>query len=381
LVKKILEKILLNKRLPQVDFLRGLAAFAVFIFHVTMVVGFDKRVLPPISAFGAVWKNIPAVFSFGASGVSLFFVVSGFCLALKVLRAGPDSPVYSKYLLERFTRLYPAYFVAVLFSLAVATALQHAWSLPEAASLLVFFQGFIQTWHFSVNGALWSMSTEVQFYLVFPFVLVLFVKRPCTTLLAVFIMTLLFRLWAAHAPFAGDLAGGINTGTFLMNMLPGRLWEFVLGIFVAHAWLKNSQSCVTISRRLLLPLIVVGVLARMKLPTWIADPALGLMCAAFVGAMLGSTRFTANGIGASFGRMSYSFFLIHVPVINFVVAQMGPYGGSSLYEKFFLVSLLAFIITFIFSALLYKYVELGCASLMRKSTAARTTLLGTDVRS
>jgi peptidoglycan/LPS O-acetylase OafA/YrhL len=381
LVNNTLEKILINKRLPQVDFLRGLAAFAVFIFHVTMAIGFDKRVLPPISAFGTVWKNIPAIFSFGASGVSLFFVVSGFCLSLKVLRAGSDSLDYSKYLLERFTRLYPAYFVAVLFSFAVATSLGHAWSLPEAASLLVFFQGFIQTWHFSVNGALWSMATEVQFYLVFPFVFVLFIKRPQTTIIAILTATVMFRLWAAHAPFAADLSGGINTGTFLMNMLPGRLWEFVLGIFVAHAWLKNNHSFVKVSRLLLLPLIVVGVLARMKLPTWIADPALGLMCAAFVGAMLGSTRFTADGIGASFGRMSYSFFLIHVPVISFVVARMGPYSGSSLYEVFFLVSLVAFIITFIFSALLYKYIEVGCANYLRKRAASWVRLFGKKLRS
>lgn len=355
-----------SKRLPQVDFLRGLAAFAVFIFHVTMAIGFDKRILPPITAFGTVWNKIPAVFSFGASGVSLFFVISGFCLSLKPLRAGADSIVYFQYARERFARVCPAYFVAVIFSSAVAVYLGHEVSIFEVATFLGFFQGFIQKWHFGVNGALWSMATEVQFYLIFPYIFFLFVKKPKTFFFVVFTFTLVFRLCAANVPFAGDIVGGINTGTFLMNMLPGRLLEFICGIVLAREWLKNGELTIKVCRLLLIPMTILGVLARMKLPTWIADPALGLMCASFVGAMLGSTRFSVDDIFASFGRMSYSFFLVHVPVINFLVNQMGWASGMSLYEKFFFASICGFAITLVISGFLYKYVEVGCLKYMKK---------------
>lgn len=359
-----------NDRLPQIDFLRGVAALGVFIFHVAMAVGFDKRVLPPISFAGRTWSNIPSVVSFGASGVSLFFVISGFCLALKPFRAGASSIPFLQYARHRITRVYPAYFVAVLFSLMVSMILGHEWSALEGLTFVTFCQGFIQKWHFGINGALWSMSTEVQFYAVFPLVFVLFANsKPVRYVAAIFVATIVFRAACAHLPASADVVGGINTGTFLMNMLPGRLFEFVLGMFLAHQWVKDKDVTIKACRRVFFPALAFGLFARMKLPTWIADPALGIMCVSFVGVMINNRFLSVSGALAAFGRASYSFFLLHVPIILLVLNPLGGATEFSLYGKFAVVLLTSFVLTLALSAGLYRYVELGVVRYMKPSPA------------
>lgn len=366
-------------RLPQIDFLRGVAALGVFIFHVAMAVGFDKRVLPPISFAGKTWSNIPSVVSLGASGVSLFFVISGFCLALKPFRAGAGSIPFLQYARHRFARVYPAYFVAVLFSLMVSILLGHEWSALEGLTFATFFQGFIQKWHFGINGALWSMSTEVQFYALFPLVFLFFAKsKPRKYVAAIFVATLAFRAACAHLFAAGDVVGGINTGTFLMNMIPGRLFEFVLGMYLADHWVKNKDATIKFCQRIFLPALAFGLFARMRLPTWIADPALGVMCVGFVGIVINNRYLGVSGALAAFGRASYSFFLLHVPVILLVLSALGDGAGSSLYGRFAMVSVIAFSLTLVLSAGLYRYVELGAVRYMRPS-AARDQLLSSNV--
>ena len=68
-------------RLLSIDLLRAVAAFGVFLFHASLTAGFDKFSLsvhiPGLDRALA----IPNFLSLGAMGVSLFFVVSGYCLA------------------------------------------------------------------------------------------------------------------------------------------------------------------------------------------------------------------------------------------------------------------------------------------------------------
>ena len=68
-------------RLLSIDLLRAVAAFGVFVFHASLTAGFDKFSLsvhiPGLDRALA----IPNFLSLGAMGVSLFFVVSGYCLA------------------------------------------------------------------------------------------------------------------------------------------------------------------------------------------------------------------------------------------------------------------------------------------------------------
>jgi len=359
------------KRLAQIDILRGMAALGVFIFHLAVALNFDKRVMPPVELFGRVWSHIPSIFSFGACGVSLFFVISGYCLAWRPLLTQRGRIDLRKYFLDRFARVYPPYFIAVAVSLAVCTLLGQVWTWREAIVFFSLLQGFVQEWHFGINGALSSMSTEVQFYLAFPF-LMLLLRNINVFMFSLFLIvgTMLFRYYCSSAEWSTQLLGGINTGTFVMNMLPGRLLEFAMGVLLAFSWIGNPKQTGRICRLLLVPAVLLGFYARLKLGTWIADPALGLMFTVVVGSTLSMDVTEKFHYVSNFGKMSYSFFLVHVPVVVLVIAML-PLESTSIYQKFFAVACISFVITYALSAVMYHYVEVHLFEIIRRKMASK----------
>jgi peptidoglycan/LPS O-acetylase OafA/YrhL len=86
-----------KKRLEFLDSLRGIAAVYVVIFH-TALVSAPKPSLPD-------WAK-PIVL-FGASGVMLFFVISGFSLCLTMPRHEQSNTPLASYYLSRFFRIAP----------------------------------------------------------------------------------------------------------------------------------------------------------------------------------------------------------------------------------------------------------------------------------
>ena len=262
-----------SPRLPQVDIMRGLAAFGVFVSHAAAAAGFPKRALPPISLFGHEYANIPSLFTFGATGVSLFFVISGFCLSLQPLNRQETRIAAIIYFRNRSARIYPAYFMAVLFSIVVASALGNSWTFPEAFVVLTFLQGAFHRWYFSFNGVLWSMSVEVQFYLVFPLLYFGMIRmRRISFIGGIFLSTLVYRYLMNSLPSATTAIGGIVTSTYLTNLLPGRVFEFGLGMTVASLYVSQREFLARVSSFILVPTILLGIWARGFGPGWLADP-------------------------------------------------------------------------------------------------------------
>ena len=116
-------------RLLSIDCLRGAAALAVFLFHVAVVANFPKRTLPPFTLFHHTYENLISPLGLGASGVNLFFVISGFCLALQQWRAGRPHlfigearPALLRYIRNRTARIGPAYWLTVVISAILSTA-------------------------------------------------------------------------------------------------------------------------------------------------------------------------------------------------------------------------------------------------------------------
>ena len=347
-------------RIPQIDVLRGLAALGVFVFHVSGVLGFSKKVLPPFDLFGRNWSTIPSVFSLGAVGVSLFFVVSGFCLALQPLARGATSVNLRRYYRDRVARIYPAYFIAVVFSAAVTTLLAVPWSGWELVTFLAFFQGFVHLWAFSFNGALWSMATEVQFYLVFPLLLVLLVRAGRHQfLLASVLAVVAARLAFTHAQSAAVVIGGITTSAFLMNNLPGRLLEFVAGMVVANVFVVNRHRLWRWGSLAVLPAVALGLWARAFAPLWLVDPLVGLMFAMVLACAVCRFYFISEAsLLARFGRMSYSFFLLHFPVLALIAHWAGWLVELPPYTRFLTLFALGLLATLPLGLLLYRYVEI-----------------------
>ena len=137
---------------------RGIAALWVAVYHVLLL-----DTLP--------WP-VNNLISHGYLAVDMFFILSGFVMALSY-RHLFEKKVFGRnyliFLIRRFARIYPLYFVATLFIVLINIVhVSKSWD-PSIASLLenIFL---IQGWGLgnSIDGASWSISTELAAYLLFP---------------------------------------------------------------------------------------------------------------------------------------------------------------------------------------------------------------------
>jgi peptidoglycan/LPS O-acetylase OafA/YrhL len=359
-------------RIPDIDWLRGVAALGVFIFHVTGVAGFPKRTLPPFSIAGRTFANLLSPFSLGASGVSLFFVLSGLCLALQQLRAGRvrlPAGETGRYFRSRASRIVPAYWVAVLVSavitLWIGTMPARAVA-TDTALHLFFLHGFDRTAFLSLNSALWSMATEVQFYLLFPWLFALHGRLGGARFVAVTgLFNLAYRVAVASVPFTDGPGNGVSTSALLAYQIPGRVWEFALGMYLAELILRDATHLRRLFAWLWIPALLFGLWCRGFGPPYLPEMAFGALYTALCGLVLITGKGVAPGFlrrflqtwGARFGRSSYSFFLLHA-VVLLVIDVLVPGTPDHPYGRALLLFSLGLPITVVAATGLYLEIEL-----------------------
>jgi peptidoglycan/LPS O-acetylase OafA/YrhL len=359
-------------RIPDIDWLRGVAALCVFVFHVTVVVDFPKRTLPPFTLAGRTFGAVLSPFSLGASGVSLFFVLSGLCLALQQLRAGharlPVGETWA-YFRSRASRIVPAYWVAVFVSAAVTLAVTTMPARTVAVDTglhLFFLHGFDRTAFLSINSALWSMATEVQFYLLFPWLYALFCRLGGARFIAVTgLFNLAYRVVVAVVPIVDGPGNGVTTSALLAYQIPGRIWEFALGMYLAELYLRTSPSLRRLFAWLWLPSLGFALWCRAFGPPYLPEMAFGLLYTAICGLYLitwkgqpaGAARRFLQTWGARFGRSSYSFFLLHATLLM-LIDRLFPAAPGHPYRRALFLFVVGLPITVAAATALYLRIEL-----------------------
>lgn len=163
-----------SHRFTGVEGLRGVAAFAVLLTHVYLGgapagSSYDLGLLDPVARTA------------GTAGVVLFFTLSGFLLYRPFAAAvldGRDGPPVRAYLRNRFLRIAPAYWLAVLGAGLVLRSTYLPPGVAEGRSLasepdtlvvnLLLVQGYSPSTLGTGIGPAWSLGVEVVFYLVLP---------------------------------------------------------------------------------------------------------------------------------------------------------------------------------------------------------------------
>ena len=135
-------------RLQELDALRGIAALLVVLFHYSMG--------RPAKFLG---------FELGISGVDLFFIISGFVIYMSINKRGN----LKGFLIRRFFRLYPVYWLVVSFTtvLALFNFAQielEPITFTRYVSNLTMFQSYLG--ETDIDGPYWTMIVEVLFYLL-----------------------------------------------------------------------------------------------------------------------------------------------------------------------------------------------------------------------
>lgn len=232
-----------STRLHGLDTLRALAILFVMLYHLAI-----QGLLPSL-----IWP----VAKIGWVGVDLFFVLSGFLIGSQLLKpylAGRN-PSLRDFYTRRAYRILPAFFVVFLLYLVVPL-----WR--EAPGPYAGWQYPTFTWNLLLLGYpanrafshVWSLCVEEHFYLFFPLLLLLVMRRPSvlkTTCVLGFIVLggIALRAWLLHSVIgpAGD-----QQGTLMMKYVYyptySRLDGLVVGVslavvrtFKVHWWSRLTR--------------------------------------------------------------------------------------------------------------------------------------------
>ena len=142
-----------QSRLIELDAFRGIAALSVVIFHYTTHYDFLYKHSSPL-AFG---------FPIGRYGVELFFMISGYVIFLTL----DKTKTPQEFVVSRFSRLYPVYWIAVLLTYAITSFLllpRYSVAFTDALINLSMFQELARVP--DVDNVYWTLQRELGFYLL-----------------------------------------------------------------------------------------------------------------------------------------------------------------------------------------------------------------------
>jgi len=329
------------ERLDALTSLRFFAALYVLAFH------YRTLFLGDASSAGFL--------SLGYSGVTFFFLLSGFILAYNYKSVDFSAgPAVRDYLLARVARIYPVFLVSLLVSLPffVKAVLQshapHHDLLAAAATVLtpLGLHAWVPGAACALNCPSWSISTEFFFYAMFPLVFVRVLRRPiawcAATAVGLLTTWALFGLvWSVYGhgySLTGAEAHNDNTTNLISQVVmyfpPGRLPDFIFGILLFVFWSRGGQRNYTV------PLVVAfGLLGSLLLAVQsiISDVVLhnGLTAIVWAPLILAGASMRTGPLSLPplvfLGRISFSLYLFHIPVALTVLAL----------NKYWLVGLLS----------------------------------------
>ena len=128
----------------------------------------------------------------GSILVDMMILLSGFCLFLPYAREmvyGEEAPGMTKFYVRRVARIVPSYYIAVIIALIIGIAMGSFANLIALLGDFLPHMVFLHNWFTissqatQLNGVLWTVAVEVQFYILFPFIVRFFKKNPIATYL------------------------------------------------------------------------------------------------------------------------------------------------------------------------------------------------------
>lgn len=298
-------------QLRYIDALRGIAILGVFIVHTCG--RYDAETL---SIAGSLVRH-------GARGVQLFFLVSAFTMFLSYQnRAEPDTHLKKHFFIRRFFRIAPLYYIAIVYYLIQDGFGPRYWlgdaqeiSTLNVLSNISFLHWVNPYWMTSLVPGGWSISIEVTFYLLVPY-LIRTIKNLNQAVLfflfsigALFLITLVLkkhilisdpRLWSEYLFF------------YFPNQLP----IFSLGI-IAYFIIIKKDFHISPSTHLLVWLLSIGqAIWGLFIPVHVF---FGLSFLALIW-VLSRKEFSiiVNGFTCFIGKVSYSMYFSHFAVIHWL---------------------------------------------------------------
>lgn len=339
-----------------IDGLRGLAVIVVLLFH---------------AGFGV---------SGGFIGVDVFFVISGFLITGILLNAAEKKKLnVIEFYKRRIVRLYPALCLTLILTLTAGFLIFDPNLLYELAKSALFAVASISNIYFRLDGGYfglssdlkpllhtWSLGVEQQFYIAWPFVILIGVHFGRKFLFASLVIITLASLALSQYYVSMSSAGSY----FYMPM---RMFELSLGGLLVFSKSKNNNK---ISSNVF---FVLGILLVIYSAIKFSDitpfpginalvPCVGAMLCIYYGNSNYSGKLLNNKVMVFIGTISYSLYLVHWPVIVFY--KYFIFIKPSVYDQ---IGMLA--ISFLIAIPMYYFCENICQNTNKTKSSATPALI------
>lgn len=267
---------------------------------------------------GTALRLLTGWLGFGHEAVTVFIAISGFCLALPVVRTGMKLKSMKRFFARRAIRILPPYYAALLGSVLVIFAIGH----PEWVTLKSFIQHALLIHDFGhhmfeINGPMWSIAVEFQIYLFFP--LLLWITRRWSIYTTMIVTAvpgfLLFNRYGLEPGVERDFH---------------YVFVFTLGMYAASIAAKGSHTAVKAANAvgLLCTALTIYLMWIWGIaPIGVFDFFVGIIaCCLLISGSAGPRAPVARILSRkpllSIGAFSYSLYLVHKPVQFLVNAAL-----------------------------------------------------------
>lgn len=289
------------KKRNDLFYLRAISVIFVFLFHAN-----------------------PQLFKFGYMGVDIFFIISGFLITKSIIKHIRNKEL-KKYFITRIKRILPSLLNVIFFTqliFLIIFSYEKLFDLSKSSMSSLFFLSNIyylfKSSYFDLVSEFrpllhtWSLSVEMQFYIFFPILLILYFRSKTffkIIFVLIFIFSLMFFLFFYFK----------NYENFYHYFTLFRLWEFMIGsaISITNFKLKIYKHSNLIILILITVFVVFGILLSVE--DLIVTFTIVLLTILYL-----SNDKDISYISKPFnvlhfyGKISYSFYLIHYPAIIFV---------------------------------------------------------------
>jgi peptidoglycan/LPS O-acetylase OafA/YrhL len=285
-----------KSRIYELDALRGIAALLVVLFHYTVDL-----------------ENATFVFNIGCVGVDLFFVISGFVILLTI----GNTKDWKSFLVNRFSRLYPAYWICVsITTLSIIISYQTHLTdtiIPDFGltylanlSMLQFYLNFE-----NIDGSYWTLIIELLFYGFIMLFLILNKKNYIETTGAVCLLIVFCYRFFAQAVFSNKIMFDFTNAIPILIYFP----LFYSGIlfyklkFVQQTTIRWLLLLVSF----LLQLYIFNTLYSNRGYLSFAEYAISLsvIYSLFIMYIFNKLNFVVNKATLWLGSISYVLYLLH----------------------------------------------------------------------